>query len=137
MSDNEKATLEAFSIESRRLDQELLVAAAKHKKLSKDCDKARAKSRKLQEDFQALTAGNDAMFLQLEAQRCKRMGAIFWFCVLITLVFTVGTLQRESYAWSVLNFIAFLCVWRGIYVQMNGAPMAAAVVLALVTIKFA
>jgi hypothetical protein len=137
MSDNEKATLEAFAIESKRLDQELLVAAAKHKKLSKDCDKARAKSRKLQEDFQALTAGNDAMFLQLEAQRCKRMGAIFWFCVLITLVFTVGTLQRESYAWSVLNFIAFLCVWRGIYVQMNGAPMAAAVVLALVTIKFA
>ena len=135
--DAEKATLEAFAVENRRLDQELLVAAAKHKEISKACEKARKKSLQLQEDFQALTAGNNAMFLQLEAQRAKRMGIVFWFGVFMTLVFTVGTLQRESYAWSALNFMAFLCVWRGIYVQINGVPMAAAAVLWLVTIKFA
>jgi hypothetical protein len=132
-----KATLSAFADEAKKLEEELKVAAHVHKRLVKDYAKAKARNTQLQDELTVLTSGSQALFLYIEQQRYRKMGTGFWLCVIITLFFTVGTLQRGSHAWALLNFIAFLFVWRGLYVETNAAPMAAAVCLALLTIKFA
>jgi len=132
-----KRTKEEFREEEQRLRQDLEQAALLHKKLSKQCEKARAENTRQQEQFAVLTSGTQALFLHIEKERYRRMGVAWWLCVAMTLLFAVGALQRGSYGWAGLNFVAFLFVWRGLYVQINGAPMAAALCLALLTIKFA
>lgn len=132
-----QATLDAFRREREQLNQELRVEAEKHTSLTKRCQQLRDENTRLQGEFSVLTSGTQAMFLYIEQQRFRKMGAAFWLCVAIALGFAVGALQRGSYGWAALNFVAFLFVWRGLYVEINAGPMVCAVILAVVTIKFA
>lgn len=132
-----EATLAAFAREAAFMRESLQQAAHQHKRLSKQCQEARETNERLRSEFDVLTSGNQAMFMHIEAERYRKMGIAWWLFVAVTLTFTVGALQRDSYGWALFNFVAFLFIWRGLYVRINVAPMAAAMCLALLTIKFA
>src|SRR6185295_7108338 len=90
--DNGPTLAAAVRNENEALAREIKEEVAARKTLTADLVKARARNTRLRSDFEALTSGGDAMFLQLEQQRARRMGPIWWACVLLTLAWTLGAL---------------------------------------------
>jgi hypothetical protein len=137
MSDDDaEATLSAFGKEALRMRQELHQTALQHQALEQECKVARENWAKLQQEFHVLTSGTQAMFLYIEKQRAVHMGWWWWLIVLATLVSAAALIQRESYAWAALNFLSFLGVWRGLYVERNRETLFAAVTVMVLTIYF-
>lgn len=136
-AEHASATLEALRNDNAAVARSIKEELAARETLAASLAKVRARNARLRSDYEALTSGGDAMFLQLEQQRARRMGLLWWCSMLLTLAWTLGALQRESLGWALLNFCAFLFVWRGLYVSQNAAPMVAALLLALITLKFA
>ena len=73
----------------------------------------------------------------LQAKRMRPWQRLIWMAmVCLTLLCTFGTYSSGSFLLTALNFIGFLCVWRGLNVAENTKHMVVAGVIAVGTIKF-
>jgi hypothetical protein len=78
------------------------------------------------------SASNNGIFY-MEAQRAKKVG-IWW--IIFTLAPLVCMFGTKGFITPGLNFFAFLCMWRGLYVKINRIPFIIAVAIVVFTIKF-
>lgn len=78
----------------------------------------------------------DASFLQqhlgLERSRIRKM-SLWWVALcLVTLMTTLGHWDRGSVPRTAASFVAFLLVWRGLYMDENGKNVVLAVIITLI-----
>jgi len=94
----------------------------------------------LREDLELYEDATKSTIFRLEYLQAKRMRPwqrLIWMAmVCLTLLCTFGTYSSGSFLLTALNFIGFLCVWRGLNVAENTKHMVVAGVIAVGTIKF-
>lgn len=82
----------------------------------------------------ATRGGNDVRVAELERIRFKRVS--WWWClgIAMALVSTVGYYDKTRYVMAALNFVAFLCFWRAMYVENNSRYNAVGTLICLLSI---
>ncbi len=129
-------------IVSERVEQEKLVQqnrdqlARELPRLKAKLAKERARARKYKDDIDLFESSNKKAVFYIEQMRARRMTVTWIVLVLATLFCTFGTFSQGAYLMTTLNTIAFLMVWRGLYVDTNSMPMFFALGTVVLTIKF-
>lgn len=94
---------------------------------------AKKESAQIQQEIKLFESAASQGVFYMEAQRAKKVGIWWLIFTLCPLVCMFGT---KGFVTPGLNFFAFLCMWRGLYVKMNRIPFIISVVIVVFTIKF-
>lgn len=98
--------------------------------------KEKARARKYQEDIDLFESGNKKNVFYIEQMRARRMSPLWIIMVIASLFCTFGSFAQQAYLMTAVNLIAFLMVWRKLYVDTNNVPMFIALGAIAFTIKF-
>jgi len=93
-------------------------------------------TKELRNQLEMVNDNESSMSMRLEQYRALRMSKWWFLSVCVSLFCLAGAFSKGSYFYGMVNFWAFLLVWRGLYVDKNQAPWAVAIALNLWTLKF-
>jgi uncharacterized small protein (DUF1192 family) len=118
------------------IDKKISTMDANIVRLNDELDKKRRQAKAINDDIELFESGNKKAIFYLERVRSGRMSLVWLVTVCLTLLCTFGTFSTHSYGLSAANFVAFLIVWRNLYVQSSYASLGVALVIVVFTIKF-
>jgi len=88
----------------------------------------------LHEDIALIQNSHGMGAAHVERLRARRVTYLWAAQLLLTLVCLFGTHGAREWVFFGLNFFAFLCVWRGLYVHHNGSAQVVAMVVTAATL---
>lgn len=95
--------------------------------------KVKKESEQIQQEINLFESVSKNGLFYLETQRAKKV-SIWW--IIFTLAPLVCMFGVKGVVPVGLNFFAFLCMWRGLYVKMNRIPAIISIAIVVFTIKF-
>lgn len=93
-------------------------------------------TKNLRDQLDMYQDSESSMSMKLERYRALRMSKWWILSVCVSLFCLAGAFSKGSLTYGVINFWAFLLVWRGLYVEKNQGPWLVAIALILFTLKF-
>jgi uncharacterized membrane protein len=120
---------------SKRI-QNLNQIRAEAKVLEREYRAHKERIKSLQEQVTLIKGGEEGLAFYIERVRGRRQ-SIFWVAlVLVSLGCIHASIARGSYALEAVNLLAFLALFRGLYVESNQMPTFVSVLVIGYTLKW-
>jgi hypothetical protein len=122
-----------FEKQKIKMEGDLEKETSKLIQLQIKLEHAKKESEQIRQEINLFESAASNGVFYMEAQRAKKV-SIWW--IIFTLAPLLCMFGTKGVVTPGLNFFAFLCMWRGLYVKINRIPVIIAVVIVVFTIKF-